>query len=163
MIQIVLALLIFSVSASAAPMARHHQIELKGKVAENSPHSLSVKKILVDFPRIETVSTKWREDGPIYLQGISLKNFVAKYGAPGVTKVRITAINEYSQTLTSRDWDDWNAFLAFQESNGNPISTRNRGTFRIIYDYEKYESDMQVINIIEANSIWQITRVEFLK
>ncbi|MGZ5278988.1 MAG: hypothetical protein ACXWC9_03550 [Pseudobdellovibrionaceae bacterium] len=141
---------------------RRHVIELSGFVADPSLKQLTVDSLKKDFPRLSSIKTEWRTEGKQEFQGVLFQNLVKKYAGPGVTKAKVTATNAYSQDLSSKDWDDWGALLAFQEK-GEIIPTKNKGTFRIVYDYQKFDEKPAVKSMLENNSVWQVVKIEFLK
>lgn len=151
--------LIFSLQAFAE---RRHSIELTGAVKDKAIKTLSVEQLEKDFPNLAKAKYEWREEGQHEFQGVYLKDFVAKYAAEGVSKMKVIATNAYSQTLSSKDWDEWAGMLAFKE-DGKVISTTNKGTFRVMYDFKKYEKDMAVSPILAANAVWQVNKIEFIK
>jgi hypothetical protein len=145
-----------------AQAERRHSIELSGALADPSTKTLTVESLTKDFPSLSTVDTEWRDEGKHQFKGVSMQDFVKKYAAPGVTKAKVTATNDYSQPLTAKDWNDWGALLAFQE-DGKVITTKNKGTFRIVYPYQKFDKDLSVKSMLESNSVWQVIKVEFIK
>ncbi len=145
-----------------AQAERRHSIELSGALADPTIKTLTVETLTKDFPILSTVETEWRDEGKHQFKGVPMQDFVKKYAASGVTKAKVTATNDYSQPLTTKDWDEWGALLAFQE-DGKVITTKNKGTFRIVYPYQKYNKDLSVKSMLENNSIWQVIKVEFIK
>ncbi len=156
-----ISLLVFLIGMGAHA-ERRHSIELSGALADPKIKTLTVEILSKDFPKLSVVETEWRDEGKHQFQGVSMQDFVHKYAAPGVTKAKVTATNDYSQSLTTKDWDDWGALLAFQE-DGKIITTKNKGTFRIVYPYQKFDKDLSVKSMLESNSIWQVIKVEFIK
>jgi hypothetical protein len=145
-----------------AQAERRHTIELTGAVSNPQLKNVSVEDLMKTFPQLAEITTQWRSEGRHQFKGILVRDFVKKYAQPGVTKVKMTATNEYSQALSAKDWDDWGALLAF-EQDGEVIATKNKGTFRIVYDYLKFDKDMSVKSMLENNSVWQVVKVEFIK
>jgi hypothetical protein len=141
---------------------RRHVIELSGVVADPSLKQLSVETLKKDFPHLSSIKTEWRTEGKHEFEGVLIRDLVKKYAGPGVTKAKVTATNAYSQDLTAKDWDEWGALLAFQEG-GTVIPTKNKGTFRIVYDYQKFDEKPAVKSMLENNSVWQVVKIEFLK
>ena len=154
-----LAVLTISLFAQAE---RRHTIELSGALANPSVKTLTVESLTQDFPQLAAITTEWRGEGKHEFKGVWLKDLIQKYAAAGVTKAKITATNAYSQDLTSKDWNDWSALVAFQE-DGKVIATKNKGTFRIVYNYQQFDKDLAVKSMLENNSVWQIIKIEFLK
>jgi len=141
---------------------RRHTIELIGAVANPQIKKLTVEELKKDFPQLSEITTEWRSEGRHQFKGVLLRDFVKKYAQSGVTKAKVTATNDYSQPLSAKDWDEWGALLAF-EQDGEVIATKNKGTFRIVYDYQKFDKDMSAKSMLENNSVWQVVKVEFIK
>jgi hypothetical protein len=141
---------------------RRHTIELTGAVADPKIKKLTVEDLMRAFPKLSEITTEWRSEGRHQFKGILVREIVKKYAQPGVTKAQVTATNEYSQPLSAKDWDEWGALLAF-EQDGDIIATKNKGTFRIIYDYQKFDKDMAVKSMLENDSVWQVVKIEFMK
>lgn len=154
-----LAVLVFSLMAQAE---RRHTIEFSGALSNPSVKKLTVETLTKDFPQLGRITTEWRGEGKHEFTGVWFRDLVRKYAAAGVTKAKVTATNDYSQDLTSKDWNDWNALLAFQE-DGKIIATKNKGTFRIVYNYQQFDKDLAVKSMLENNSVWQVIKIEFLK
>ncbi len=145
-----------------AQAERRHTIALSGATQPSAPHELSVEVLMKDFPTLSSVTTEWRSEGKHEFKGILMRDFVKKYAQAGVKKARLTATNDYSQELSDKDFNEWNALLAFEE-DGQVIATRNKGTFRVVYDYHKFDQNMAVKSMLENNSVWQVIKIEFVK
>jgi hypothetical protein len=145
-----------------AQAERRHTIKLSGALADSKTKTVTVESLAKDFHTLSVLDTEWRDEGKHQFKGVTFQDFVKKYASPGVTQAKVTATNDYSQVLTVKDWAEWGAFLAFQE-DGQIISTKNKGTFRIIYPYQKFDKDLSVKSMLEGNSVWQVIKVEFIK
>lgn len=147
------------VSATSLANQRQHQIKLIGQ-KNNQIKQLTVEQIEIDIKNKVTLKTSLQGEPVQTFEGVSVKDFVEFYAPAKTKKMKITAINNYSQTLTEQDWNDWMALLAYK-SDGKIIATKSRGTFRVIYDYEKYKNTPNLVTQ-ETNSVWQITEIQFL-
>jgi hypothetical protein len=154
--------ILFVFMGGLAHAERRHTIALSGAVRPSAPHELTVETLTKDFPTLSAVTTEWRSEGKHEFKGVLLRDFVKKYAQAGVMKVKVTATNDYSQELSEKDLQEWDALLAFQE-DGQVITTKNKGTFRIVYDYHKYDRNMAVKSMLENNSVWQVIKTEFVK
>lgn len=156
----VFSYILFPSISTSKPSERQHKLNLvfeDGKTTE-----FSVDKIEKDFPVLNKLKTSLQGEPVQQFEGVLISDFVAKYAPAGTTKLKVSATNNYTQTLTDKDWKEWGAFLAFK-SDGKTISTKTRGTFRVIYDYEKFKSNKEIISILETNSVWQVIKIEFIK
>lgn len=150
-----------SLSLSATSAERRHKLKLKGEV-KKAGQVLTVEDLKKDFPELKKLKTAFRDEKSMDYEGVTVADLVAKYGKDGVTKVKVKATNNYEQTLDQKDIKEWNAFMAFI-ADGKDIPTATRGTFRVIYDYEKFKGTPIELNRIESASVWQVVEIEFIK
>lgn len=158
---LMLLLAAISISFSANAAERRHKLKLIGE-AKKVGQVLTVEELKKDFPKLQKLKTAFRDEKQMECEGITFADLVAKYAKDGVTKVKVKATNNYEQTLDQKDIKEWNAFLAFL-ADGKDIPTATRGTFRVIYDYEKFKAAPIDLNRIESASVWQVVEIEFLK
>lgn len=154
---ILIVWLIFFTFTSSAAERRH-----KLKVTGGHVDQLTVETLEKDFPKLASYKTSLQKEEIQLFEGVLFSDLMKKYAPPGTTKVKVSATNNYSQTLTEKDIHDWKALLAFK-SNGKVIPTKTRGTFRVVYDYNKYKEDPAVEVVLDTNSVWQAISIEFLK
>lgn len=141
---------------------RQHSIELSGALLDPKVNKLTVDSLNKDFPNLSSVSTEWRAEGVKKFEGVLFKDLLAKYAAQGVAKAKVTATNAYSQVLIEKDIQIWGALLAYKQ-DGQVIPTKDKGTFRVVYDFKKYEKDATVKPVLEGNAVWQVIKIEFIK
>lgn len=102
-----------------------------------------------------TTTTIWT-DGPQAFLGIPTDELLKLLGATdGV--LRLTAANGYVIDVPIEHYGQTTSIIAY-ERNGNPMTLRDKGPLWLVYPFDSdpaYKSE-----IIYANSIWQLERIE---
>jgi len=152
-----------SLTAFAAPFAspsRTHKITLLGALKRGAPTQVSLDLLLKDVPKTHAFKApKWQEEAPQEFEGVLLSDFVAAYGRPNVVELLVVATNKYASSLLAADWRENGAMLAFR-SNGALIPTRNRGTFRVVFDYVRHPKLEQ--QVYDMKWVWQVESLTFI-
>lgn len=149
------------VAFAANSAERQHKLKLLGE-AKNAGQVLTAAQLKKDFPNLKKLKTGFRDEKVMEYEGVTIADLIEKYAKPGVTKVKVKATNNYEQVLEQQDIKEWNAFMAFV-ADGKDIPTATRGTFRVIYDYEKFKAKTLELSKIESASVWQVVEIEFIK
>jgi hypothetical protein len=134
----------------------------KLKVIGGNVKELSVSALEKDFPKLTKLKTSLQKEEVQLFEGVLFSDLIKKYGNSGTAKVKVSATNNYAQILSEKDIKDWEALLAFK-SDGKVISTKTRGTFRVVYDYAKYKKEKDIDVVLDTNSVWQVITIEFLR
>ncbi|NQY21016.1 MAG: hypothetical protein HRT40_06875 [Campylobacteraceae bacterium] len=90
--------------------------------------------------------------------GVLLNKFIDAYAKTNVSKVIITAIDDYQITLYKKDWKN-NTILLASKIDGHYSSYQERGPLRVIYP--DYDSSLEKYNKNLVNWIWMIKSIEF--
>lgn len=154
----VLIIVAFFCSQVSLSAERAHKLKV---VTAGGSKTLSIVDLEKEFPNRASLNTTLQKEPQQKFEGVFLKDLVEKWGNNKVTKIRATATNKYTVYLTVKDWTEWNGLFAWK-SNGQPISTKDRGSFRIVYDYAKFAGDRETTVTQETNSVWQIVELELI-
>lgn len=96
-------------------------------------------------------STPWTQ-GVVEFAGVSFNDLMSAVGVKGET-VKVTALNDYSVTMTVADLVENNAILAY-ELGGKALSVREKGPLWIIFPFdsdERYRNDAYW-----SKAVWQV-------
>lgn len=108
--------------------------------------------ILKAMPRATiSTSTPWTQ-GVVEFAGVPLKELMSAVGVKG-SQAKVTALNDYSVTMTVADLVDTGAILAY-EIGGKALSVREKGPLWIIFPFdsdERYQTDAYW-----SKSVWQV-------
>ncbi|WP_407493480.1 oxidoreductase [Pseudooceanicola sp. MF1-13] len=102
-----------------------------------------------------TTSTIWT-DGPQEFVGIRVADLLNLLDKDATT-LQLTAANGYQIDVQAAHFHDFDAIIAYLR-NGEPMTLRDKGPLWIVYPYDsdpRYKAE-----IIFANSIWQLERIE---
>ena len=117
---------------AASPSAkREHILKFGGLLRSDAPRQMSAAELAQVGLPVLTLRTSFKDEAPARFAGVSLAQIASRFGAPGVTKVRVIAANKYEQTLPLLNWKGPNVVLAFTQ-NGQPMAPSARGTFRLV-------------------------------
>ena len=100
--------------------------------------------------------TIWTE-GPQTFTGIRMTELLDRLHVTGGTMI-LTAANDYQITIPVESFTPDGALLAY-ERNGTPMTLRDKGPLWLVYPYDadpRFRTE-----IVYANSIWQLARIEF--
>lgn len=109
----------------------------------------------IGLKRVMTVSP-W-EKGELIFEGILFREFLEKVGLGDAKSVRVTATDNYTQTIPRKDWIDGPLLLATRQ-NGKPLTLRTQGPTRLVYpllDHPQYDTDVH-----KRRWVWAITTIE---
>lgn len=135
------------------PLVRLHGAALAG--AERRLHVDELDRL--------APATTWRIWDPYRLReaeytGMTLADLV-KAVAPGATRVRMRAVNDYNTVFTAREWQTLPILLATRDG-GERMAVAAKGPARIVYRQTR-ENEM-AMQVHAPKWIWQVTDVEFL-
>lgn len=102
-----------------------------------------------------TSSTIWT-DGPQEFIGVPVLEILTRLGVE-TGHVKLTAANGYQIDVPVEHYLSNGALIAY-ERNGAPMTLRDKGPLWIVYPYDsepRYQTE-----VIYANSIWQLDRIE---
>ena len=149
-----------ALAAEPSKPARTPSITLLGALKPGVANRISIDSLLKDFPKLHTFkAAKWQAEAPQEFEGVLVSDLVATYGRQDVNELLFSATNKYASTLPAADWREHGALLAFR-SNGQLISTRNRGTFRVVFDYARHPQLEQ--RIYDMKWVWQVESITFI-
>ncbi|TCQ25999.1 molybdopterin-dependent oxidoreductase [Rhizobium sp. PP-CC-3G-465] len=119
-------------------------------------------KAQFDLPMLEALAgrsgemeTFWTE-GRLTFSGPLLRSVLTAAGAHG-TKVKLTALNDYSAELPMEDATDLDTMLATR-MNGAVMSVRDKGPLFLIYPFDEKPELMNEKYF--SRSVWQIRDIE---
>lgn len=98
-----------------------------------------------------STSTPWTQ-GVVDFAGVPLKELMSVVEVKG-SQAKVTALNDYSVTMTIADLVDTGAILAY-EIGGKALSIREKGPLWIIFPFdsnERYQTDAYW-----SKSVWQV-------
>lgn len=102
-----------------------------------------------------TTSTIWT-DGEQTFTGVRVTEVLDRLGLTEGT-MSLTAANDYQITIDVGHFTPDGAMLAY-ERNGKPMTLRDKGPVWLVYPYD---SDAKFrTEVVYANSIWQLDRIE---
>lgn len=102
-------------------------------------------------------TTPWT-DGAQRFEGVPLYQLLARVKAEGST-LRLTALNDYRVDLPMPEALVPGPLLSLG-INGMALSARDKGPIWLIYPYDSHESFQT--DVIYAQSVWQLSRIEVL-
>ena len=152
----IVAVIFFSFQVFASE--REHKLKV---ITVGGVKTYSIADLNKLFPAHAEVTTSLQKEPQQKFEGIYLKDLVAKWSNGAASKIRMTATNKYTVFLEPVDWNERNALFAWK-SDGKNIPTRDRGSFRVVYDYGKWAEDKETYVKLETNSIWQIVELELI-
>ena len=159
----VLALTLLAVAAGAEPLPAPSGdviLTVRGQISQTNHNTdASLDRGLIEQIGVRTIHTGtiWTE-GTIEFRGVDLSRLLVRLGAHG-SKLRLTALNDYSVDLPMSDAVDGGPMLAFQ-MNGRDLSARDKGPLWMIYPFDPEPAYKNEVNY--ARSIWQLTMIEVL-
>ena len=118
-------------------------------------HALDAEA-LQQLPREEFETTTIWTEGPQAFAGVRMTEILDRLNIETGT-VRLTAANDYQVAIPVADFTVDGALIAY-ERNGQKMSLRDKGPLWLVYPYD---TDARFrTEIIYANSIWQLDRIE---
>lgn len=101
-------------------------------------------------------TTIWTE-GPQTFTGVRMTEVLSRLGIDRGTMI-LTAANDYQIRIPVEDFTSDGALLAY-DRNGAPMTLRDKGPVWLVYPYDDHARFRT--EIVYANSIWQLDRIEF--
>lgn len=136
--------------------------QLKPKVIGSSvwkEKSISIEDVMKqekDFIKFKTTSKY--DKVALEFEGLPSDKFISFFGGDKIKKIKFKAIDGYAIELTKAEWDKF-PFLFVVKTNGEFLSPKEKGTFRLMWDFDgKKETSAEVF---APKAIWQITEIEF--
>lgn len=105
--------------------------------------------------RVQT-ATFWPADDGVY-EGPLLRDVLRAASLDGVKAIRVTGLDGFSQRVPREDWQRWPLMLATRR-DGEPMSRRSKGPFRIIYPRDMH-ADLKDPSY-RLRWVWLIERIE---
>ncbi|GGE23727.1 oxidoreductase [Primorskyibacter flagellatus] len=109
------------------------------------------------LPVAEFVTTTIWTEGPQSFAGVRMTDLLDRLGISSGTMI-LTAANGYQVRVPVADFGPDGAIIAY-DRNGEAMTLRDKGPLWLVYPYDsdpKFRTE-----IIYANSIWQLDRIEF--
>lgn len=157
MFKFLLCTFLFSSALFSASNPANKTIKLLGEKKDHFSKRLKIKDLTNLKYKEFKISDPYLKKDVIY-GGVLLDFFVKYYGKENVSKILITAIDDYQVTIYKKDWEN-NTILLSSKYNGHYASYQERGPLRIIYP--NYDSSLKKYNKNLVNWIWMIKSIEF--
>jgi hypothetical protein len=155
---IILTLLPMMITEAVAS-ERARTIRIMGEVREGAPRSVTIAD-LEAMPLTEYSAEEPYQKKRFSFTGVLLREFVKEYGAPGVEKVQLKAIDEYVVDFSRDEWMRWDIMLATRQ-DGKHITVKQSGPVRIVLPFDDFEEvDREVYT---PRWIWLVKSIEFIK
>lgn len=122
---------------------------------EGHRHELTRAR-LDDMPQTGFVTTTIWTQGPQAFRGVTLRDMLVSLGEEA-QRVTLVAANGYQVERPTEEMMPDGALLSY-ERNGAAMSLRDKGPVWLVYDYDS-DADYRT-EVIYANSIWQLDRIE---
>ena len=106
-------------------------IRLTGKTALGTEHDVTLDEIDRIGAAEEKVYNPY-EKLRVRYSGVMLDQFVAKYGAPSVTSVKVIAIDDYRITFDKAEWQEFRILLVTR-LRGERFGLEQKGPARIVF------------------------------
>lgn len=146
------------VSADLAKPSGKVVLSVTGKIkTQNADTAATFDMAMLDAlpSRAAKVKTPWTE-GEVTFEGPLGQALLDAVGADG-TKMRITALNDYSVEVPVADFRDHPVILA-TKLNGKLMSVREKGPIFVIYPFD-LKPDLYN-EAIFSKSVWQVKAIE---
>lgn len=150
------ALAIFTCGAQAQA-ARKVSIKLVGELASSAPASVGYEELdRLPLTTYVTYNPFLKEEQSY--TGVLLSELVKAYGAPGVERVTVGAMDGYQVDFSRGEWERYEVMLAIRVW-GEPIPVSDSGPFKVAIRYEKIEGDKR--RPYNRKWIWLINELSF--
>ena len=149
------AVMVWTLVAMALPALARDEVLLTLTRPDGSEVALD-RAALSDIQQDEfTTSTIWT-DGPQTFRGVRLATLLEHVGVEGA-QLQLVAANGYRVERDLEGMLAEDALIAL-ERNGRQMSLREKGPVWLVYNYDS-DTRLQT-EVIYANSIWQLDRIE---
>lgn len=137
---------------------REPMITLSGKIKVNHSQKVSIKELSKGLEYVqERVYNPYEKSTDLY-GGVLLNECIQKYASVDIQSVELIALDDYSVTITKKEWDSMRILLA-THMNNKSIPIKDKGPLRIVFpDYSPKE--LQYQNNI-SSWIWMIKKIRF--
>lgn len=138
---------------------RVQKVRLKGAIKELAPTAVTISE-LEKLPLAEySVFNPYRKERKTY-KGVLMKELVIAFGAPGVTKISIIAVDGYQSEFVEDEWLKWDILFAIR-SDGKLMGPDVNGPMKVVMPYDT-SPEMDRI-LYEPKWIWAIKTIVFIK
>ena len=154
---ICIALSLVLLGAAPAFARKAATIRLEGALAPGAPARVSVDELeQLEQAGYETFNPFVKATNRY--AGVLLRTLVTSYGAPGVSRIVLTAIDDYQTEFTAEEWGAWDILLATRV-DGERMGVKEQGPAKIVLPYDQQPE----LNQREYNRkwIWMIKSIRF--
>ena len=141
----------------AATADANVRIKLQGKKTDNTDKRVSIKQIEA-IGLIEVKAYNPYEKKSDVYTGVLMNKFVKHFAKPGVKEMALSAIDDYTITFTSSEWENMRIVIATRV-NGKYIGYDEKGPLRIIFP--DYDTSKKIYQNILPKWMWMINKVNF--
>lgn len=107
--------------------------------------------------RVTETATPWHEGHPLFAGPLG-SGLLTHVGANG-SRMRLTALNDYTVEIPVADFQDWPVILATR-IDGKPMAVRDKGPIFVIYPFDQQPNLKNELYF--GRSIWQLKAIEIL-
>jgi len=135
------------------------RIDLTGDVQSAAPSSVTIED-LEKLPLTEYNAFDPFKKQRINFTGVLLRDIVREYGAAGVDRVQVKAIDQYIADFIRDEWARIDILLATR-MDGKPITIKQNGPVRIVLP-DDTARDMGH-DVFIAKWIWFVKSIQFIR
>lgn len=143
----------------AAAQDRVWTIRVAGELRDAAPRSITIEDLeklpLTEYSVFDPFKKK-----RFSFTGILLREIVREYGASGVDKIQLKAIDEYVVDFIQDDWTRWDIMLATRQ-DGKHIEIKQSGPARIVMPYDTAKDIDH--DVYSPKWIWLVNKIEFIQ